>query len=147
MVLGITLISVQGLFGLVLLTVLAYELCAKDYEKHRGNIRIWKTIIIFVCEVSDVLLEIAIVSVFTHINFDYDAHRTRKFDVEGAEDAACDLDNTINSFTNDLRLLATMVCLLCDKEMLRTFTVSKHFKSKHSGQKIQIKYKKVSWHK
>ena len=68
-------------------------------------------------------------------------------DVEGAEDAACDLDTTINSFTNDLRLLATMVCLLCDKEMLRTFTVSKHFKSKHSGQKIQIKYKKVSWHK
>ena len=63
------------------------------------------------------------------------------------DDVACDLDTTINSFTNDLRLLATMVCLLCDKEMLRTFTVSKHFKSKHSGQKIQIKYKKVSWHK
>ena len=93
MVLGITLISVQGLFGLVLLTVLAYELCAKDYEKHRGNIRIWKTIVIFVCEVSDVLLEIAIVSVFTHINFDYDAHRTRKFDVDGAEETVEDLED------------------------------------------------------
>ena len=84
MVLGVTLICVQGLFSLVLLIVLGRELCAKAYAAHGGNIKRWETIVIFVCEVADILLEITLVVFFTHINFDYDAHRTRKIDADGA---------------------------------------------------------------
>ena len=67
-----------------MLALILNELIRKEYVDLKGDIRRWKTRAIFVCEVTDILLEITLVVFFTHINFDYDAHRTRKIDADGA---------------------------------------------------------------
>lgn len=50
-------------------------------------------------------------------------------------------------FTDDLNLLATVTCNICDKEMLKTDNVRRHFKQKHPGQKSTTTPKRTTWHK
>ena len=61
-----------------MLALILNELIRKDYVDLDGDIRRWKTRAIFVCEVTDILLEITIVVFFSYINFDYeyDSHRS-----------------------------------------------------------------------
>ena len=103
------LIITQGAMSVIMLILCAYEmLCwSGSFTKVQGC----KIALIFICEVGDLLLEIAIVIVFTQLQNDYDDYRARAGDAAGIAELVQAPENTI-SYVCFLAFAG--VCMLVD---------------------------------
>ena len=111
---AMVLISTQGGSSLLLFALLSYELKAKPYDKEAaaGKMRPWKVKLIAFNEIFDLLLEIAIIVVFSKLQMEYDDLRERNINAAGFSESVTEAPDTTATYI--FFLVFASICMIID---------------------------------